>query len=143
MSETNKQIEKFDPSTLMQGVKDRIKSTFVSLIPDEQWEQMVKAEVDGFFTKKDIGYSSSKQYASNFELLVRDEINKEAKKRLVEYLSSPEFQVMWDTNGLPIASEEVKKMFIDNSGAILANMFAGMFANAFQQMKYQIQQQQY
>lgn len=34
------QVEKFDPSTLMQGVKDRIKATFTSLIPDEQWEQM-------------------------------------------------------------------------------------------------------
>ena len=39
---TNQQVEKFDPSTLMQGVKDRIKATFVSLIPDAQWEQMVK-----------------------------------------------------------------------------------------------------
>ena len=29
--------EKFDPSKLMQGVKDRIKATFAGLIPDEQW----------------------------------------------------------------------------------------------------------
>lgn len=38
------QIQKFDPSTLMQGVKDRIKSEFVALIPDEQWKQMIENE---------------------------------------------------------------------------------------------------
>lgn len=43
------EIQKFDPSTLMQGVKDRIKATFVSLIPDEQWDAMVQKEIDSFF----------------------------------------------------------------------------------------------
>ena len=46
------QIEKFDPSKLMEGVKDRIKSTFVSLIPDEMWEQMVEKEIYIFTTGK-------------------------------------------------------------------------------------------
>lgn len=32
-SETNA-VEKFDPSTLMEGVRDRIKATFISMIPD-------------------------------------------------------------------------------------------------------------
>lgn len=38
-------MEKFDPSKLMEGVKDRIKSTFVSLIPDNLWETMVEREI--------------------------------------------------------------------------------------------------
>jgi hypothetical protein len=46
------QVEKFDPSTLMQGVKDRIKATFVSLIPDVQWEIMVQKEIDEFFNSE-------------------------------------------------------------------------------------------
>ena len=44
------QVEKFDPSRLMEGVKDRIKSTFVSLIPDDQWEKMVEKEIYVFTT---------------------------------------------------------------------------------------------
>lgn len=36
------EIQKFDPSTLMEGVKERIKATFVSLIPDDQWEALCK-----------------------------------------------------------------------------------------------------
>ena len=43
-------IEKFDPSKLMDGVKDRIKSTFVSLIPDGAWEAMVEKEIYIFTT---------------------------------------------------------------------------------------------
>ena len=43
-------IEKFDPSKLMDGVKDRIKSTFVSLIPDDAWEKMVEREIYIFTT---------------------------------------------------------------------------------------------
>lgn len=46
------QVEKFDPSTLMQGVKDRIKATFVSLVPDDKWEQMVQNEIDAFFNQE-------------------------------------------------------------------------------------------
>jgi len=43
-------IEKFDPSKLMDGVKDRIKSTFVSLIPDDVWNTMVEKEIYVFTT---------------------------------------------------------------------------------------------
>lgn len=44
------QIEKFDPSKLMDGVRDRIKATFVSLIPDDAWEKMVEKEIYTFTT---------------------------------------------------------------------------------------------
>lgn len=36
----------------MQGVKDRIKATFVSLVPDDQWDQMVQKEIDAFFNQE-------------------------------------------------------------------------------------------
>lgn len=47
---TDNAIEKFDPSKLMDGVKERIKATFVSLIPDEMWEQMLEKEIYVFTT---------------------------------------------------------------------------------------------
>lgn len=52
MGMENNYIEKFDPSKLMEGVKDRIKSTFVSLIPDNLWETMVEREIYIFTTGK-------------------------------------------------------------------------------------------
>ena len=44
------QVEKFDPSKLMDGVKNRIKATFVSLIPDDAWDSMVEKELYIFTT---------------------------------------------------------------------------------------------
>lgn len=48
----DKEIQNFDPSKLMQGVKDRIKATFVSLVPDDKWDEMVKTEIDAFFLEE-------------------------------------------------------------------------------------------
>lgn len=54
------QIEKFDPSKLMDGVKDRIKATFVSLIPDDAWNSMVEKELYVFTTGKIIPHHDYK-----------------------------------------------------------------------------------
>ena len=54
------QIEKFDPSKLMDGVKDRIKATFVSLIPDDAWNSMVEKELYVFTTGKIIPHHEYK-----------------------------------------------------------------------------------
>lgn len=54
------QIEKFDPSKLMDGVKDRIKATFVSLIPDDAWNSMVEKELYVFTTGKIIAHHEYK-----------------------------------------------------------------------------------
>ena len=129
MSNENNSVEKFDPAQLMQGVKDRIKSTFVSLIPDEQWEQMVKTEVDNFFKGKELGYQGNRVYASDFQVLVRNMVNQEAKDRLVAYMSGTDFQEIWQANGQPIASEAVRKLVVENSGAILTNFYSGIVSS--------------
>jgi CRISPR/Cas system-associated endoribonuclease Cas2 len=126
-------VESFDPSTLMQGVKDRIKATFVSLIPDDRWDEMVKNEVDFFFKIKDRGYEQN-QY-SDFQATVNSELVKECKNRLVKYLSSPEFSTIWNTNGMPYTSKAVEDMIIKNSGEIMAQMFNGMFTNVLQNFR--------
>jgi len=136
------QIQKFDPSTLMQGVKDRIKSEFVSLIPDEQWTEMIKKEAENFFKEKETGYSN-RSYASDFAILVRDELKKEVQKRLTDYLSSPEFNTMYGEHGQPIAAQKVKELIIDNSGLILQNMFGGMFSIMLSDFSQQLRNRQY
>lgn len=135
------QVQKFDPSTLMQGVKDRIKSEFVSLIPDEQWQQMIKTEVDKFFKETEKGYSNI-QYASEFGILVRNLLTEEAKKRMAEYFSTADFTSKWQ-NGQQAASKEIERMFVENSGAILANMFGGMFQMQLDNFRISLQNRQY
>lgn len=131
------QLAKFDPSTLMQGVKDRIKSEFVSLIPDEQWNEMVQKEINDFFKEKETGYSN-RNYASDFSILVRDELKAETKKRLAEYFTSSDFVATWSQYGLPNASKAVQEMMIENSGIIISQFFGGMFQSMLQQYAYNL-----
>ena len=136
MNDKNKAIEAFDPKKLAEGVRERIRATFVSLIPEEHWDQMIQKESDEYFRKKERsrGYGYD-QKVSDFELLVRQELNAECKKRMRVYLDSPEFVSTWDIHGQPVASEAVKNMMVDNAGLILANMFSGMFSQMMEQIK--------
>lgn len=127
------EIEKFKPENIMQTVKDRIKATFVSLIPDEKWNEMVKNEIDDFFKEKEISYHRT--YKSNFQQLVREEISAECKKRIVEYLGGKEFAVVWKSNGQLAVSDAVQEILIKNSSKIFAEMFGVMFDNALAQTK--------
>lgn len=136
----NQQIEKFDPSTLMQGVKDRIKATFVSLIPDTQWEQMVKTEVDGFFKTRESGYNYRSQ-VSDFTVLVNDCLKEECKKRMTEYLTSDDFITNYTNNGVPVVTEKVKQLIIENSGEILASMMGGVFSVMLMDFKTKMRNQ--
>lgn len=128
--EENTQVQKFDPATLMQGVKDRIKATFVSLIPEEQWEEMVKKEVDKFFREYEIR-GDGRRYVSDFSSLVTPPffllLKEECERRMKEYLESPEFQTIWNDNGQKTINHAIEKMMIENSGLILCNMYQEMF----------------
>lgn len=137
-------IEKFDPAKLMDGVRDRIKATFVSLIPDDKWEELVKAEVDSFFSKKETNnYNNNREYKSDFDYLVSKYLREEAQRRLVEYMLSDTFNTIWDGYGNPIISEAVNKLIIDNAGVMLANMFGGMINSSLTQITYNLKNQQY
>ena len=121
------QVEKFDPSKLMDGVRDRIKATFVSLIPDDQWEIMVKKEVDKFFKEINTSYNQRIE-TTDFARLVNEVVVTECRQRLKEYLSTHEFNSVWQTNGIPTTSEKVKEILVENSGLVFANMIGGMMS---------------
>jgi len=124
-------VEKFDPSQLMQGVKDRIKAEFVGLIPEEQWQEMVKREVDIFFKERDRGYHS-KNHQSDFGQLVHNLLRDEVTERINTYLKGEEFETVWTGPGTATVSKAVKEIIIENSGEMLANMVGGMVSQGIQ-----------
>jgi hypothetical protein len=130
------EIEKFDPSTLMQGVKDRIKATFVSLIPDDKWGEMVDSEIKKFFELKDglNEYHSRNSKTSHFTDVVFQVLTEECKKKCVEIINHPDYTIGWDSNKQTV-SETLKKRLIDNMPEIMASMMENMMANAIQQLK--------
>lgn len=125
-------VQKFDPAMLMQGVKDRIKATFVSLIPDDKWDEMVQKEVDDFFTNKPRdGYS--KVYYADFHAICREVLIDMSKIKILEFLET------YKENGwagtLPKANELLKQMIVENAPEIFASTFASMFQMALMNMR--------
>lgn len=125
----------------MQGVKDRIKSTFVSLIPEEQWKEMIEKEVGKFFREYELRQYDTR-YVSDFSVLVNSLLKEEAEKRMKEYLGSPEFQTVWTDNGPRIISQAIREMMIENSGLILCNMYQEMFTSMLHRFRSELSNRQ-
>ena len=103
------EITKYDPSKLMDAVRDRIKAEFVGLIPDTTWHDMVKAEVDGFFRER-AGYATPS--LSPFREIVYSELKHEVVQRLKAYFGTLEWLDRWDSEGKPLLSEGIEAMLI-------------------------------
>lgn len=131
------EIEKFDPSKLMEGVKDRIKATFVSMIPDDRWEELVKQVVDGFFTARPGGrYSGDSVGKTQFEELVHQELTGFCRTKLKAILESDEFSRKWN-GGEYVMSEKLMEKMIE----LAPKMFVSMMAQSVDNVRNQIASQ--
>lgn len=122
------EVKQFDPNDIMKGVKDRIKATFVDMIPDEQWDAMIKKECDEFIYGRKNEYNSNRPF-SEFKNIVQQALQDECKKRMADYLNGPEFESVWTEHGKPACCKAVKDMIVENSGAILISVFGGLFSD--------------
>jgi hypothetical protein len=121
-------VEKYDPSRLMEMVRDRIRATYVSLIPEEQWTQLVKKEIESFFTEKETNEYSRVDYISSFRRVVYLELEKKAKEVVADFLKSISNN---DWNGVgPTPGEFVKKFFAEKSSEILLGVMGSMIQSA-------------
>lgn len=138
----SEQIEKFDPSTLMQGVKDRIKATFVSLIPDAQWEIMVQKEIDAFFNetqkiifserKKDVeGRYHTENYATveiqmtPFRQMVWELCAEKTIVLLKEKITNEYFNNLWEPTPEQL-NENLKKIIVEAAPLATLKFFESM-----------------
>lgn len=164
------EIEKFDPSKLMDGVKDRIKSTFVSLIPDEMWNTMVEKEIYIFTTGKIIphhdydygtktyndweervpysdvdiknewGSVTQKAECSPLRQMIRDQLREKFQSDLKNYLNGKEYQAVYDQYGTVQVGKAIEEILIKNTDTIFKNFMASVMQKAFDQMRYDIGQ---
>ena len=51
MSEEKQEIKEFNPNDVIDNIKDHIKKTFIGLIPEENWKNMIKTTVDDYLNK--------------------------------------------------------------------------------------------
>ena len=119
---SDKEITKFDPSTYVDKVRDKIKQSLIDTIPDEQWNAMLRAEISSFFeTKTDHDrYSGApSKRPSEFHRIVQTVLEEETKKHVREMLNSPEWKMYWDGTKQQ-AGEEIARLVRENGAAIMA-----------------------
>lgn len=74
----------------VQAIKERIRASFVDLIPEEQWTKMVQDEVN-WFTREPSGHSYNQPLASPLRVLIRKQLEDVFKDKLKQELSKPEY----------------------------------------------------
>lgn len=131
------EVQKFDATEALKSVKERIKDSFVSLIPDDQWNEMVKKELDEYFKQREEG-SGYRTYASMFTKDVHSVMSAEVKVRVKEYLNT-NFNAVWYNNGVPVCNEKVEEIITKNAGKILSDMIGGTIQLALSSAGYRLQ----
>jgi len=130
------EIKKFDVNEAMKNVKDKIKDAFVTLIPDEQWNEMVKKEIDTYFKQTEARYDN-RQYVSDFTRDVHSILQQEVKEKVKQYLNE-NFNAVWYDNGVPVCNAKVEEMITKNAGKILSDMIGGTIQMAMQNAGYRL-----
>lgn len=125
------EIQKFDPSQLMQGVRDRIKATFVSLIPDAQWEQLCQKEIDEFFNpKREYGnYKDISSFSKVCSEVLHDITKDQVQRALEKYEST-----IWNNNEL-VVNDLLKESLLKNASELFAAMVGSQVQRVILEMK--------
>lgn len=113
---------KFDPASLSDRLRERIRSSLADLIPPEQWDAMMKAEIDRFFNARLVGATYDKQLvSSDFEAIVLDAVRADARERVKQYLTTdPGWQSRWDSkDNVGLLPEKLEALLRDNAHTIL------------------------
>ena len=105
-------------------IKDRIKSEFVSLIPDEAWAAMVQSVIKDF-TSPIKSYNSNPDKPSPMAQLILDEVTAIAKTKVVAELNRLD-QGAWDHFGQKTASEAVIKLVTEHMPTIMGSIQSSM-----------------
>lgn len=132
--------KEFNPNDALDAIKDRIKDVYISLIPEEQWNEMVKKEVHKYFEKNlevNNGYGNRQDKTSSFANDVHSVLSAETKERTKKYLQD-NFNHLWSDNGVPKCNQMVEDMIIKNGGKILADMIGGHFQQALVSSGYRM-----
>lgn len=113
------EVAKFDPNAYVEAIRTRIKDALVGMIPDEQWDAMLRQQIDAFMTSKSVSdYHGSRRVPSELEKIVNDLMTEEVKAHVKRLLMSPEWQPVWTGVGHKV-SEEVGKIAAEHGAGII------------------------
>jgi len=119
---------------ILSNVKDKIRAEFVNLVPDEQWQAMVKAAVDDWFERKKEPAHNDREWSSDFTRFVQELLREECREKIKEYFNTPEWQGQW-RDGKQIASDKVAEIVVDNADKIIGELVGYAIQNVVRNMQ--------
>lgn len=136
---TTTEVTKFDPASYVDKLREKIKQGLLDVIPDEQWNTMLKHEVDAFFRSKVVnsGYGSPREEPSEFRRIVMSVLEDDIKNRVRAMLTGPEWTDYWDTNNKQKVGEEISKLARENGAAILSKWLEAMFSQMIDRIRFE------
>lgn len=126
----------FDPRSIQDKITDRIRASFVELIPEEHWQAMVKREIDWFTAElpDNYGYTTTQKKPSPLRLLIQGRLEEMFKDKLAMELAKPEYQHIWNSNqALP--GEAVKKIIHESLPRLAEVAFGNVIQNAIERLR--------
>ena len=131
-------VAKFDPSTYVDKVRDKIKQSLIDVIPDEQWNAMLKTEISAFFENRVASHSQYGQqttHPSEFRRIVASVIEEETKRHIRDMLAGPEWTSYWDGTKQK-AGEEIARIAQENGALILAKWLESAIAQVVDNIRF-------
>jgi hypothetical protein len=131
-----KEVATIQSANFVDKLRDRMKQTMIDLIPETQWNSMLKNEIDSFFSDKTNRHAYGNETTpSEFKVAVRKVLTEEIQRKVREMLSSEEWSEYW--NGMEQMTGEKLGEFIQANGRlILDNWVKGLVANILQSVKF-------
>ncbi len=128
-------VAKFEPTNFVDKLRDKMKQSMIDLIPEEQWNAMLKAELDSFFSDKtDRNAYSYNTVPSELKQVIRRILNEEIQKKVREMLHSPEWSAQWKNNEM-IAGEKIAELLKEHGAQILNAWLAGAIQQVVTSMR--------
>ena len=129
------------PVSLSDLVRERIQKDFVSLIPDENWKQLVEGCIKEFTTKQLRDRNTARERStSNLEELIYKELEDQAKAFIKAELAKPELgNSLWGyaDNGMavPLATQIVQEICDKHAHKIFSAVVGSMVQNVMMNMR--------
>lgn len=135
------EIEKFDPSKLVDQVRERIRNTFAELIPEDEWKKLVQREIAYFLqetrTRRN-SYGNEIVERGALGELVDRELTAMLKELIKDEFASSKWNVWRDGNKQCIGTE-VEKLILKNAPAILSALLGQSLQSLMSQWGMHIQ----
>jgi len=136
-------IERVTFENAAEKLRDQIKTAFVELIPEDQWNDMVRKELETFFKERSVrehgSYGDWIKAPSRFNELVKEIFDAEVKNRVAWVIKSghwhPDKGSFWEWDHFEsIVSYGVKKWLNDNAEMLTLATVKSLIGNAAQSM---------